>query len=249
MKFRDKKVIITGASSGLGSEFARQFVEEGASVGIMARRGDRLEDLARQLRQRGGTVYAVTADVVDNVAVAHAVQQIEDKLGPTDVVIANAGVALNMSARRFDITKVARTFDVNLMGVVNTISATLPGMLHRSAGHIVGISSLAAYRSFPTSEAYCASKAALSAFLDGLRLQLLGSGVDVSVICPGFIKSEMTAEVRTAMPFLLDTEPAVRRMMLAIAQRKPKYVFPKRLYWLIKASYLLPDSLLSRRQK
>lgn len=246
MTFQDKTVIITGASSGLGREFARQFVRAGAKVGILARRRDKLDALATELKKSGGKVHAVVADVVDRVKLSQAIKEIETELGPTDILIANAGIALHMSARRFDVEKVARTFDVNVMGVIHSVAATLPGMLQRGSGQIVGISSLAAFRSVPTSQAYCASKSAVSAYLEGLRIELLSSGVDVSVICPGFIKSEMTADVRTPMPFLLETEPAVRRMVSAIAQRKPRYLFPKRLYWLIRASSLLPDSVLFR---
>jgi short-subunit dehydrogenase len=119
-------------------------------------------------------------------------------------------------------------------------------MLQRRSGHVAAVSSLAAFKGMPGESAYCASKAAVNAFMEGLRIQLLGSGVAVTTICPGFVKSEMTASHRFHMPFLLDTDVAARRICRALERKKKVFSFPWQTAFLMKLTRWLPDRLLAR---
>lgn len=137
------------------------------------------------------------------------------------------------------------TFRINLMGVIYTVSAALPEMLARKDGHLVAVSSLAAYRGLPSESAYCASKAAVNVYMDGLRMHLRGTGVRVTTICPGFIKTPMTATNKFHMPQLMEADYAARKMIGAIKAGRKVYNFPWRLHMLIKMSRWLPDGAMN----
>ena len=131
---------------------------------------------------------------------------------------------------------------VNVIGVVNSVTAVIPHMIERRSGHLVAISSLAAYRGLPKSAAYCASKAAVSALFESLRIDLMGTGVDVTTIHPGFIKTPLTAG-RKRMPYLMELDDAVSKMVRAIEKRKKSYSFPWQLASIVRACMLLPIPL------
>ena len=249
MSFQGKVVLITGASSGLGSEMAVQFARAGAKIGLVARRADRLAAVAKELTAGGATVAVRAADVADRPALLAALRSLEDTLGPCDILVANAGVSGAVGVGGFDADKAFAVYQTNVYGALVAIEAVLPSMLARCAGQIVGVSSLASYRAYPTSHPYCASKAALSAHLEGLRAELAPRGIAVTTLCPGFIKTEMTAVNKFPMPLLMECDVAVRRMLGAIAAKTPVYNFPRRLYWGIKASRLLPSSVIARLAK
>jgi len=133
---------------------------------------------------------------------------------------------------------------VNFLGVVFAIEAVLPAMLERRSGHLAAVSSLGAYKGMPGSAGYCATKAAVNTYMEGMRIQLRRRGVAVTTLCPGFIRTPMTAVNTFRMPFLMEPEQAARRIVRALRQRKKVYNFPWRTTMLVKFSQWLPDWLL-----
>jgi short-subunit dehydrogenase len=237
--------LVTGASSGLGWELARQLALGGCKVGLVARREPQLRALAAEIGAAGGTSVPVVADVGHREQVESAFAHVRAALGPIDLVIANAGVGRPTLRDPVNMTDVEDTFRINLMGVVYTLSAALPEMLARKIGHLVAISSLAGYRGLPAESAYCASKAAVNVYMDGLRIHLRGTGVRATTVCPGFIKSPMTESNKFHMPQLMTAEYAAGRILRAIAAGKKVYNFPWRLHLLVKLSRWLPDGAVN----
>jgi short-subunit dehydrogenase len=135
---------------------------------------------------------------------------------------------------------------VNLLGVIYSIEAVLPEMLHRGRGHLAAVSSLAAYKGLPGESAYCASKAAVNTYLEGLRIQLRGKGVAVTTICPGFIKTPMTDVNNFKMPWLMQADKAARKIVRALRRRRKVYNFPWQTTLLMKLTRWLPDWVLAR---
>lgn len=236
-------VFISGASSGFGAALAPLYAKDGDRVVLAARRLDRIEAIAAEIQSTGGQALAVACDVGDRQQVLDAVARSEAAFGPIDIMIANAGVAKRTSARKFSGEKVADTFRVNVMGAAYCFEAVLPGMFKRKKGHLVGISSLAGYRGVPGAVAYCSSKAALTNMMESLRVELYKTNIDVTTICPGYVKTEMTSGNPNPMPFLLELDDAARRMHRAIAKKKKEYAFPWPMALLTKFARLVPNSI------
>src|SRR6266513_2411143 len=186
------------------------------------------------------------ADVRDARAVRAAADRLREKFGRIDVLIANAGIGATTEATELDPEEVGRLFGVNVIGAVNSVAAVLPEMAARGSGHLVAISSLSAYRGLRKSAAYCASKASLSAFFESVRIDLIGSGVDVTIIHPGFIKTPLTAGRQAQMPFLMELPDAVSKMMRAIEGRRRSYSFPWQLASIVRSGLLMPAGLYDR---
>lgn len=242
MDWSNKVVLVTGASSGIGRGLALELARRGASVGLLARRRDLLEAAVDEINEAGGRALALPADVTHADQVRAAACELRRKFGYIDVLVANAGVggttyAVDLCER--EVTKVIR---VNVIGAVNSVTAVIPHMVQRGSGHLVAISSLAGYRGLPKSAAYCASKAGVSALFESLRIDLAHTGVDVTIIHPGFIKTPLTAG-RKHMPYLMELDDAVGRMMRVIEKRKKTYSFPWQLAMIVRACMLLPIPL------
>ena len=241
---------ITGASSGLGRGLALRLAREGFAIGLLARREDALEEVASLIRREGGSAMVFPSDVSVRDQVAQAVGECQEALGPVDLLVANAGVSINTRVEAFDAGEVERVIRVNLLGAVYATGAVLPGMLARGRGQIVAMSSLAGFGGLPLSAAYSASKAGMTNFFESLRIDLQGSGVDVTVITPGFVRSPMTDHNRHPMPFLVDMDSAVERITVAILGRKKSMAFPWPLAAVAWAARLLPrplyDAMTSR---
>jgi short-subunit dehydrogenase len=242
--FAGKVAVVTGASSGIGWELARQLALEGCRVGLVARREAPLRELATQIAAQQGIAVPVVADVGCRPQIEAALAQVREQLGPIDLVIANAGIGRPTLRDPVNWDDVEETFRINLLGVVYTVSAALPEMLARRSGHLVAVSSLAAYRGLPAESAYCASKAAVNVYMEGLRLHLRGTGVKTTTICPGFVTTPMTASNQFYMPQLMTAEFAARKMLRAIRAGKKVYNFPWRLTMLVKLSRWLPDAVI-----
>ena len=193
MKDSPSVALETGASSGIGWELARQLALQGWKVALVARRKERLEELAQKIAAAGGQTLVVPADVGQREQAEQAYRMAREELGMPELVIANAGVGrptlVEPAVNLDDVEEMIRT---NLLGVIYTLSVAIPDMVARRRGHLVAISSLAGYRGLPGESAYCASKAAVNVYLDGLRIHLRGTGVRVTTVCPGFIKTPMT---------------------------------------------------------
>ena len=242
----DRVALVTGASSGIGWELARQLAVDGYAVGLVARREAPLRELETLITSCGGRAVAAVADVGECQQVESAFQLIRSRLGPIELVVANAGVGKATLLDPVNIADVEEMVRINLLGVVYTLSTALPEMLARKSGRLVVISSLAGLRGLPGESAYCASKAAVNTYMDGLRIHLRGTGVTATTVCPGFVKTPMTEKTDPAhMPLLMDAPTAARRIIRAIAAGKNVYNFPWRLTMLVKLSRWLPDRLIN----
>jgi short-subunit dehydrogenase len=239
MDWTNKVVLITGASSGIGRAMGIELARRGASVGLLARRREVLEEIVAEITAAGGRAMALPADVIHADSVRVAACELRRKFGYIDLLVANAGVGGTTYAVDLCENEVAQVIRVNVLGAVNSVTAVIPHMIQRGSGHLVAISSLAAYRGLPKSAAYCASKAGVSALFESLRIDLRKTGVDVTIIHPGFIKTPLTAG-RMRMPYLLELDEAVRKMIWAIEKRKKNYSFPWQLASIVRACMLLP---------
>jgi short-subunit dehydrogenase len=239
MDWTNKVVLITGASSGIGRGLAVNLARRGAAVGLLARRREILDQIAEEIINAGGRARALPADVTQVDSVRAAVEELRHQFGPIDVLVANAGISINTSVPNLCEKEIAELINVNVIGVINSVSAVLPNMIRQGHGHLVVNSSLAAYRGLPKSAAYCASKAAISSFFEALRIDLKGSGVDVTIIHPGFVKTPLIANIRRT-PFLMEVDYAVQKIIRAIEKRKKGYAFPWQLATLARACKLLP---------
>ena len=250
MHWQDKTVMVTGASSGIGRGLALELSRRGAKLGLIARRAEKLDDLVREIEATNGKAIALPADVMDVNSLAAAATRLRSTFGPIDVLIANAGVGATVDAAELKGSTVAGVINVNVLGAANSVEAVVPEMVQRGSGQLVVISSLAAYRGLPKSAAYCASKAAVSAFFESLRLDLKPRGIDVTIIHPGFIKTPLTAGRHAQMPFLMELEDAVQKIISAIEKRKNSYAFPWQLASIVRAGMIMPNFMydwISRR--
>jgi len=246
MTFADRVAIITGASSGIGWALAQTLAAKRAKVGLIARRKEKLEQLAQEIRQGGGTASLAAADVGDREQTRAAVQQLSSELGPVDLMIANAGVGMPTVVNPLNTPDIDKMCRVNFLGVVYSVEAILPAMLERRQGHLAAVSSLAAYKGLPGESAYCATKAAVNVFMEGLRIQLRDRGIAVTIVCPGFVRTPMTAVNNFRMPWLLEADEAARRIVRALERRRAVYDFPWQLSLLTKMTRWLPDWIVAR---
>jgi short-subunit dehydrogenase len=235
--------MITGASSGIGKGLALEIAARGGRLGLVARREDVLNELVEQIRAQNGTAMAVGADVRDASAVRAAADKIRAELGPIDVMIANAGVGTTSHASQLDPGQVAEVININVLGSVNSVAAVAPEMIERKSGQLVAISSLAAYRGLAKSAAYSASKAAMSSFFESLRIDLRNTGVTVTIIYPGFIKTPLTAGRNAKMPYLMELDDAVKKIVNAIEKGKRSYAFPWQLATIVRSGLVMPAAM------
>lgn len=232
--------MITGASSGIGRGLAVELARRGAKVGLIARRADVLEEVIREVEGVGSNAVALPADVQDASSLAAAAEKLRAEFGPIDIMIANAGIGPTRDAAEINAEEIAGVINVNVIGASNSAAAVIPAMVARGSGQLVVISSLAAYRGLPKSAAYCASKAAVSAFFESLRLDLGPRGIDVTIIHPGFIKTPLTKGRDAQMPFLMELDDAVKKMVRAIEHRRKRYSFPWQLATIVRAGLIMP---------
>jgi len=236
------RAIITGASTGIGRALAIGLARRGVAVGLVARSEVRLGALADEIRTAGGTAVVAPADVSERDAVFDAVSTIESELGVLDLAIANAGIGQEQD----DLDAAEYLYRVNLFGAVSLFRAVLPGMRKEGRGHLVGIASIAGYQAFPGRGAYCGSKAAMRMELEALRAELGPEGIAVTCVNPGFIRTPLTDRHEFDMPFLMDAEPAARRILGAIRKRKAVYDFPWRMSMLSRVLRWMPRSWFDR---
>ncbi len=238
------RVIITGASSGIGAALARRYAAAGATLGLIARRRSGLERLAEGLAAPH-EIYPL--DVRDGAAVAAAARAFIARHGCPDIVIASAGISVGTAAGHAeDIAVFQEVLDINVMGTVKTFHPFIGCMRSRGSGALVGIASVAGYRGLPGAGAYSASKAAVISALESLRVELRASGVKVITICPGFVATPMTANNPYPMPFLMSADQAAGQIASLIAKGREFAVVPWQMAVIARLMRLLPDWLYDR---
>ena len=238
--FADRVALITGAASGIGRQLARLLSREGARVAALDLAADGLALLETELKAAGGRCATAVADVTDAASVQAAVCLLEGQVGSTDLLIASAGVGRETSAAAFSAEAFAQTVRVNLIGVANGIAAVLPGMRERRRGHLVALSSLASYHGLPRMAAYCASKAGVNALMDALRVELRDSGIVCTTICPGWVRTPMTAALDLSGMRMLEVEDAASRILTALRRRRAFVAFPAGNVWQVRLLRYLP---------
>jgi short-subunit dehydrogenase len=235
------RVLITGASSGLGEALARHYAGQGARLGLIARRAEPLQALVASLP---GSHQVLVADVGDPAALRGVAQQFVAASGVPDIVIANAGVSVGtLTEYAEDVDAFERVLRTNLLGMVATFQPFVDAMRLRGSGRLVGIASVAGIRGLPGAGAYSASKAGVLAYLESLRVELHGSGVKVVTVAPGYIRTPMTAINPYPMPFILDADVAARRIARIIARGDRFAVTPWQMGWVAKLMRVLPRSV------
>lgn len=218
------KVVISGASSGIGLALARHYLERGATVAAFARRGELLQALAAEFPNK---VFCYALDVRDASAIQSAAADFMARAGVPDVVIANAGVSRGTLTEYVEDEEVFQSvMDINVLGIVKTFQPFIAAMREAKQGTLVGIASVAGFRGLPGSGAYSASKAAAISYLESLRVEMYGSGVKVVTLCPGYIKTPMTDINTYPMPFILPADVAAKRMARVIARGTSFAVVP-----------------------
>lgn len=239
------KVFLTGASSGIGAALAREYALAGAQLGLFARRSGALSALAAELAPAVPALY--TGDVRDEAALRAAAADFMQRFGSPDIVIANAGVSRGTLTEHAEDNAAFRTImETNVDGILHTFQPFLPAMRAARSGKLVGIASVAGFRGVPGVGAYSASKAAAIRYLESLRVELVGSGVEVITICPGYVATPMTAKNPYRMPFLLPVDKAARLIARAIARGRRFYVLPWQMAWIGRVLSVLPRPLYDR---
>lgn len=243
---RDPRVIfITGASSGIGEALALSYAGKGIRLLLTGRDAGRLAQVAGRCRDQGADVVTTNIDVTDRAALADWITARDGEV-PVDLVIANAGISAGTGGGVETEAQARAIFATNLDGVLNSIHPLIPAMVARGRGQIALMSSLASFRGMAGAAAYCGSKAAVRVYGEALRGDLARHGVGVSVICPGFVVSRMTAVNRFPMPFLMDAERAARIIRGGLAVGKGRVAFPFPTYavsWLLG---VLPPGLVDK---
>ena len=238
------KVFLTGASTGIGEAFARHYAARGAQLGLVARSADKLGALATSLSP-SPAIYPV--DVRDRAGLGAAGKDFIARFGVPDIVIANAGVSKGtLTEHAEDIDVFQQIFDINVIGMVNTFHPFVVPMRDAKRGTLVGIASVAGFRGIPGGGAYSASKAAAITYCESLRVEMRESGVSVVTICPGYIRTPMTAVNRFKMPFLIGVEDAVERFARAIDAKKSFAVIPWKMGVAARILRVLPNWIYDR---
>jgi len=239
-----KTALITGASSGLGYAIALELARSGTrSFALLSRRAEPLEELAAELKSLGATARVVPIDVSEHDELIRVIQELDEEVGGFDLVLANAGIGSSGPALQIDFHALRNTINVNVLGAMATIMAVLRPMVKRGHGTVAGMSSIAGQRGLPGSGAYSASKSALSTWLDTLRADTSKTGIHVTDIRPGFVKTPMTDKHTYHMPFLVDIDVAARRCVRDLENGKAVCSFPAPMKWFLWGLRRMPDWL------
>jgi short-subunit dehydrogenase len=245
-------ILITGASGGIGAALALAYARPGVRLALTGRDQARLAGVAGACREAGAEPRTEVLDVCERDRLAAWITEV-DRAAPLDLVIANAGISAGTGGDGETEAQARRIIATNFDGVLNTVLPAIACMRPRGRGQVAIMSSLAAFRGFPGAPAYCASKAAVRVWGEALRGALHDTGIGVSVICPGYVRSPMTAVNDFPMPLLMDAKRAARIIRRGLARDRPRIAFPWRLYaavWLISAlPPRITDPLLRRLPK
>ncbi|MBF0561569.1 MAG: SDR family NAD(P)-dependent oxidoreductase [Alphaproteobacteria bacterium] len=236
-------LLITGASSGIGAALALEYAAPAVRLFLGGRDRIRLEAVAAACRAKGALAETAVVDVTDAMAMADWITA-ADGAKPLELVIANAGISGGTAHDHETSDQTRRIFAVNVTGVLNTVLPVIPLLRARGRGQIALMSSMAGFRGFPGSPAYCESKAAVKVWGESLRVWLATDGVEVSVICPGYIITPMPAVNRFFMPFLMPAPPAARIIRRGLAQNRSRIAFPWPMAAVVNLLAALPPGLV-----
>ena len=238
-------ILISGASSGLGAALAVAYAKPGRHLFLGGRDDSRLAAVTEKAQGLGATVHAAQVDVTDRAAVRRWIED-SDTTRPLDLVIANAGISAGTAglAGAEAETQVRAVFATNVDGVMNTALPAVERMEQRGRGQVALMASLAGYRGFPGAPSYCGSKAAVKVFGEGLRGAVHSKGVGVSVICPGYVRTPMTAVNDFPMPFLMDVDRAAQIIVRGLAKDRARIAFPWPLAAVVSLLQVLPAGLV-----
>jgi short-subunit dehydrogenase len=246
MEFKNKTILITGASSGIGFELCRQLAKEGCKIALLARRKEKLDELAKIINNSGSEALAVQCDVAKKEEIHQAFEKVKETFGMIDIAVLNSGVSAKNLIEEFDAEKAKELFDINVMGIVYCAEELLPDFIKRKEGVIVGVSSLAEGRGFPKNGFYSGSKAAVTKILESMRIDLKKYNVKVIIVKPGFVKTPMTDKNDFMMPFMLSVEKGTKIIVEGMRKDKKIIQFPLPTVIGAKLLRIIPDSLFDK---
>jgi short-subunit dehydrogenase len=226
MDLKNKVVLLTGASSGIGYSLAKLLPKENCSIALLSRRENILNELANEIKIVGVQVRAYKCDVGNVEEVRKTFNQVKKDFGKIDIAILNAGASHRVDVKEYSAEIAREIFEANTFGIVNCVEQLLPDFIKRKEGMIVGVSSLAEARGFPKSGFYNASKSAASLLLESLRVELKSFNVKVITVKPGFVRTPMTDKNEFHMPLLMDVDKAAKIIIDGIKKEKRIIQFP-----------------------
>ena len=246
MTFDNKVALVVGASSGIGRALALRLADEGASVVVTARRLEKLEALAAEIVQRGGTCLAIAADAQDPVAAEQLVQRCVQHHGRIDLVVLNAGGAPALDMRTMDAQQVTGYMRSNYDVAVNYLFPVLHHMVRQGGGVVAQTNSLAGFLGIPLQGPYSAAKGALRLLIDTCRIEYGPYGVKFVSVYPGFVATQATANDGMPAPLEISEARAVDHVMYALQRERHDYLFPFPMRWLVRLALVLPKRLVNR---
>ena len=239
-------IVVTGATSGIGQALALHYAAPGTTLGLIGRRQALLAQVSAQCTAQGATVVPAALDVRDGAAMQEYAGQFLNCTGGIDIVIANAGSGTPDDLASGNARPHAWLFEVNVVGLLNTLLPFVPRMIQQQHGQLVAMASVAGFRALPGSTTYAATKIAVRALMEGYGWELQRHGITTTTINPGFVVSEMTASNKFSMPFLLPTDEAAHRIVRAIARKRRVYTFPWPMAIVARLLPFIPGAFLAR---
>ena len=240
-----KSILITGGSNGIGAALAEEYASNGNFLAISGRNAERLNAIAERCRNKGAVVETAVLDVMDTTGMAKWISNVNSRVC-LDLVIANAGIAGGFDGVGKGTAATQKIFQTNINGVLNTVLPTLEVMKELGHGQIAIMSSLAAFKGFPSTPAYSATKAAVKVWGEGLRARYAANGIQVSVICPSFVQSGMTKHNPFPMPLIMSSKKAAKIIRIGLERNTARIAFPRRMYFLAWLLGVLPPSFSDR---
>ena len=245
MDLSNKNILITGASSGIGYQLAKDLVKQGANLALLARRKNIIDNLAEESKSFPSKIITAFCNVTSKESVKEAFDFVKKEFENIDIAILNSGASYRMKVEDFNSDHIEEIFNVNLIGMIYCLNELIPDFIKNKNGCIVGNSSLSEVRGFPGSAAYASSKAAVSTFLESIRIELKKYNVKVITIKPGFIKTPMTDKNEFHMPFLMEVEKASQIILKGIKKEKDIIQFPLPTVLGAKFLRIIPDKLFN----
>ncbi|MCF7808730.1 MAG: SDR family NAD(P)-dependent oxidoreductase [Candidatus Marinimicrobia bacterium] len=242
MSTKFNKILITGASTGIGRQLALDYARMGASIWLLARSEQRLKDLAIEIGTLGGEGHVLVCDATDQQALLSTLDQAQNDSAGFDLVIANAGWGGRMKyPGDNNIHVFNQILDLNFRASIQTLEFFAYQMVQAKQGHLVGVTSIAGFRGLPGSAPYSATKAALKTYMEALRFSVQYYGVKVTDISPGFVRTPMTDKNTIPMPFMIDVDVATKKVIQAIERGRKRFTFPWQMAIIIHLVKAMPD--------